>query len=84
MSQFPASNDHGKYFYLRKIDISRSKLADKPLKRCINIFNFHPLEVVSRYRDPQLQVGENYTFVYFGTKHLQILMFKHTVRYQNS
>ena len=22
--------------------------------------NFHPLEVVSRYRDPQLQVGENY------------------------
>ena len=23
-------------------------------------FNFHPLEAVSRYRDPQLQVGENY------------------------
>ena len=23
--------------------------------------NFHPLEVVSRYRDPQLQVGENYS-----------------------
>ena len=23
-------------------------------------FNSHPLEVVSRYRDPQLQVGENY------------------------
>ena len=22
-------------------------------------FNFHPLEVVSRYRNPQLQVGEN-------------------------
>ena len=22
--------------------------------------NFHPLEVVSRYRDPQLQVAENY------------------------
>ena len=21
--------------------------------------NFHPLEVVSRYRDPQLQVGKN-------------------------
>ena len=21
--------------------------------------NFHPLEVVSRYRDPQLQVGDN-------------------------
>ena len=24
-------------------------------------FNFHLLEVVSRYRDPQLQVGENYS-----------------------
>ena len=23
--------------------------------------DFHPLEVVSRYRDPQLQVGENYS-----------------------
>ena len=22
--------------------------------------NFHPLEVVSRYRDQQIQVGENY------------------------
>ena len=24
--------------------------------------NFHPLEVVSRYRDPQLQVAENYSY----------------------
>ena len=24
--------------------------------------NFQPLEVVSRYRDPQLQVGENYSY----------------------
>ena len=26
--------------------------------------NFHPLEVVSRYRDPQLQVGENYSYLF--------------------
>ena len=26
-------------------------------------FNFHPLEVVSRYRDPQLKVGENYWYL---------------------
>ena len=26
--------------------------------------NFHPLEVVSRYRDPQLQVAENYSFLF--------------------
>ena len=26
--------------------------------------NFHPLEVVSRYRDPQLQVSENYAYLF--------------------
>ena len=26
--------------------------------------NFHPLEVVSRYRDPQLEVGENYLYLF--------------------
>ena len=26
--------------------------------------NFHLLEVVSRYRDPQLQVGENYSYLF--------------------
>ena len=25
--------------------------------------NFHPLEVVSRYRDPQLQVAKNYVYL---------------------
>ena len=25
--------------------------------------NFNPLEVVSRYRDPQLEVAENYFFI---------------------
>ena len=26
--------------------------------------NFHTLEVVSRYRDPQLQVAENYSYLF--------------------
>ena len=26
--------------------------------------NFHPLEVVSHYRDPQLQVGEIYSYLF--------------------
>ena len=30
-----------------------------------NNVNFHPHEVVSRYRDPQLQVGENYSYLQF-------------------
>ena len=27
--------------------------------------SFHPLEVVSRYRDPQLQMGENDTYLFY-------------------
>ena len=26
--------------------------------------NFHPLEVVSRWREPQLQAGENYSYLF--------------------
>ena len=37
-------------------------MAVKGLKRYIKNGNFHPLEVVSRYRDPQFQVGENNSF----------------------
>ena len=37
----------------------------------LNNWNFHSLEVVSHYGDPQLQV----IFVKIETKHLQILMF---------
>ena len=32
-----------------------------PLTTKLFSFNFHPLDVVSRWRDPQLQVSENYS-----------------------
>ena len=32
--------------------------------------NFHPLEVVSRHRDPQLQVGENYSYLFNLRPHI--------------
>ena len=35
-----------------------------PQSAKLNHLNFHPLEVVSRYRDPQLQVGENYSYLF--------------------
>ena len=35
-------------------------LLVNPLTAKLCIWNFHPLEVVSRCRDPQLQVSENY------------------------
>ena len=34
--------------------------------------NFHPLEAVSRYRDLQLQVSDNYSIKKNDTKHLQM------------
>ena len=40
---------------------------------------FHPLEVVARYLDPQLQVGENAHICLLETRHLPIMMFKHTL-----
>ena len=36
------------------------KLPINPLTAKLFNLNFHPLEVVSRWRDPQLQVSENY------------------------
>ena len=30
----------------------------------LNYLNFQPLEVVSRYRDPQIQVAENYSYLF--------------------
>ena len=33
-----------------------------PLPAQLSHLNLHPLEVVSRYRDPQLQAGENYLY----------------------
>ena len=43
-----------------------------------------PFEVVFRYRDPQLQVGEKYSyFFYFGLyKNLHVLMFTYTFHTQ--
>ena len=38
--------------------MTRSALINYYPAKLINL-NFHPLEVVFRYRDPQLQVGEN-------------------------
>ena len=32
--------------------------------------NLHPLEVVSRYSDTQLQVGENYSYLFNLTQNI--------------
>ena len=46
-----------KTFSLRHYQSARSN----PLSTKVFNHNFHPLEVVSRLRDPQLQVSENYS-----------------------
>ena len=37
----------------------------KPLKPYIKKIFYYPLEAVSRYSDPQLQVGENYPYLLY-------------------
>ena len=36
----------------------------------LSYLNFHPLEIVSRYRDPQLQVDENYSYLFKLRPHI--------------
>ena len=36
----------------------------KPFPANLSYINFHPLEVVSRYSDTQLQAGENYSYLF--------------------
>ena len=46
-----------------------------PFPAKFSYLNFLPLEVMSRHRDPQLQVGwKLIIFVYFKIKHLQTLI----------
>ena len=51
----------------------------KPYHAKFIYLNCHPLEVVSRYRDPQLQVDENDSYLL----NLKILMFKYTFHSQS-
>ena len=41
-----------------------SPLRVKPLLAKLSYYNFHHLEVVSRYRDTQLQEGENNSYLF--------------------
>ena len=42
-----------------KLWIASARHNFNPLTAKLFNLNFHPLEIVSRWRDPQLQVGEN-------------------------
>ena len=44
-----------------------SKGQTKKLKKSIDVMSkgFHPLQALSRYHDPQLQVGKNYTYLLY-------------------
>ena len=45
---------------LEKLQVNFTRTGIKPYPAKVIYLNFHQLEVVSRYRDPQLQVGENH------------------------
>ena len=48
----------------------------EPFKRLVIECTFYQLEVVSRYRDPQIQVGENDLYLF----NLRPVICKHTFR----
>ena len=52
------------YCVLKSISTSSGKQMLTLIPLSLIYLNFHPLEVVSRYRDPQLQVGENYLYLF--------------------
>ena len=39
-------------------------MFNNPYPAKLDYLNFHPLEVVSRYRGPPLQVAENYSYLF--------------------
>ena len=51
---------HTLVFYLAR---NMATLTVNTVRAKLSYFNFHALEVVSRYRDPQLQVCENYSYL---------------------
>ena len=53
------------------INILKSQQIDIINTAKLNNLNFHLLEVVSRFnRDPQLQVGENYSYLFYLKPHI--------------
>ena len=57
--------------------------AGNPFPTKFPTLNFHPLQVVSRRRDPQLKVGENYSYLFNRRpKTFANREFEHTFRSQ--
>ena len=51
-------------FYITYLPCLGRQCDINPYPAKLFYLNFHPLEVVSRYRDPQLQVGENHAYLF--------------------
>ena len=66
-SVIPKTMQHKeKYIYRCALLFSLNHLRDIINEYYNNIiFNCHPLEVVSRYRDPQLQLGESCSYLFY-------------------
>ena len=51
-------------FWSQRVHVFTSQALFNPYPAELNNLNFHPLEVVSRYRDLQLQVAEHYWYLF--------------------
>ena len=61
-----------------KILILKTLLDFNPYPAKLIYLNFPSLEVVSRYRDPQLQVGENYSHLFTLSPNIYTSLFSNT------
>ena len=49
---------------MKELKIARKKWLETLISAKFYNLNFQPLEVVSHYRDPQLQVNANYSYLF--------------------
>ena len=64
MGMYTLSRKHRRNVGLMLVHRLRLWTNINPQSAKLNNLNFHPLKVVSRWRDPQLQVGEKKSFLF--------------------
>ena len=69
---------------LLKLDIFTMTSFVNPYPAKVIYLNFQPLEVVRRYRDPQLHVAENYSYLFNFITNICKSMFRNTFHSQYS
>ena len=62
------------YFHITSTMLNNRFIRFNQLPAKLPYLNCHPLEMVSRYREPQLQVGKKYSYLFNLSKKMLIMM----------